>query len=374
LYVARNLRRHPLRTLSALLSVGVVVGLAFVAISLERGVRRQFDEFFRRGDVHAVVVPAGARDPLFSHLPETLAPALRDVPNTAAVYPFAWALVDVPGGVPLLLSGVLPGSPLLDDLELVEGHTLLDPESPVRAGALDRVLYGREAAEGYEVSVGDGVWIGEEQFFVVGIYDDSIGFLRSGAIALLPSVQQVGGLEGKVSSIGVGLGVVGPGQVNDAVEAIETALPGVAVVRPGAFTRAFRFFRFGGVAIELVTALALLLGASLLSSTLLKTVFERRRELAALRTLGFGRLRLARGVLAESLLLAILAGLVGCVLGTVALELMGGERSRSWIVGTYELELWLRVAVLSLGMGAVGAISPMLRASKVAPGQVSPWR
>ena len=106
--------------------------------------------------------------------------------------------------------------------------------------------------------------------------------------------------------------------------------------------------------------LGLLLGAAGLAIVLLRSVWERRGELALLRALGFRRLALAWLVLAENaflLLLGLLVGTAAAILA-VAPQIFGGE---AHVLGVRVLELLGLVVAVGLGSG-LAAVLATLRA------------
>lgn len=106
------------------------------------------------------------------------------------------------------------------------------------------------------------------------------------------------------------------------------------------------------------------------ANTMYATVDSRRREIAMLRTLGFGRAAILVSFVLESLLLASSA----CALGLSLSLLVSGTRQDflsdvTWTVLAYELKLTPRIAVMcvvmSLVVGIIGALAPAVRASRV---------
>jgi putative ABC transport system permease protein len=111
--------------------------------------------------------------------------------------------------------------------------------------------------------------------------------------------------------------------------------------------------------------LGLLLGTFALAAVQLRSVLERRRELALLRATGFRRLRLARLVMIENSLLLAGGLAVGIVAALVAVlpHWLGGGASVPWLSLAATLALVLGVGLLA-GMVAVRAVlrAPLLAA------------
>jgi len=106
------------------------------------------------------------------------------------------------------------------------------------------------------------------------------------------------------------------------------------------------------------------------ANTMYAAVDGRRREIAMLRTIGFGRGAIILSFVTESLLVCVSA----CLAGLAGSMLFSGARqdflsSSTWTVLAYELKMTPTIALGALGLacvvGVIGAIAPALRASRV---------
>ena len=279
-------------------------------------------------------------------------------------------------GFPTLGFGI-DTSPALDrfnPLNLFEGRwPTADDEVVIDAGTADE--------QGY--AVGDTVEISTLQpkrgFEVVGVAKygevDSLGAI-SFVVFTIPAAQKLLGREGQFDAISVA-GDDGLSE-DDLVTAIQPVLPGdVEVVSASEeaqeqadevsdFTSIFRYFllAFG--------AIALFVGAFVIFNTFSITVAQRTREFATLRTLGASRRQVLVSVILESLVIGLLASLVGLGLGVVLAE--GIEA----LFGSLGVDLpsadrvfATRTIVVSLAVGVgitfLAGLFPAIRATRVPP-------
>jgi len=105
-------------------------------------------------------------------------------------------------------------------------------------------------------------------------------------------------------------------------------------------------------------------------NTMYAAVAYRTREIGTLRALGFSRLKIVTAFLAESTALAVIGGLIGCVLALPVHGLSTGTTnfsSFSEVAFKFRITPGLLVAgvVFSAFMGALGGLLPALRAARI---------
>jgi putative ABC transport system permease protein len=267
-----------------------------------------------------------------------------------------------------------PALSRFNPLSLFEGRwPAADGEVVIDAGTADK--------EGY--AVGDTVGISTLQpkrsFEVVGVAKygdvDSLGGI-SFVVFTLPAAQELLDRPNQYDAISVAAeeGV----SEDELVAAIAPALPESAEVvsataeaeeqadEVSEFTSIFRYFllAFG--------AIALFVGAFVIFNTFSITVAQRTREFATLRTLGASRRQVLVSVILESLVIGILASLVGLGLGVVlaeGIEALFGSLgidlpSADRVFATRTIVVALIVGV---GITLLAGLFPAIRATRVPP-------
>jgi len=118
-------------------------------------------------------------------------------------------------------------------------------------------------------------------------------------------------------------------------------------------------------------ALVLLIGCTNVANLLLTRASERGREMILRTVLGAGRGRLLRQLITESLLLALVGGVVGLFLGFALVRALGTYIAEA-LPQAAEISLDARLLAYTLGIslltGVVFGLIPALKASRVAPG------
>ena len=235
--------------------------------------------------------------------------------------------------------------------------------------------------DGY--AVGDTVQIAtlqpKQKFELVGVAQygsvDNIGG-ASFVVFTIPAAQALLDREGQYDAISAAaneglsedelVAAIAPVLPDSATVVSATAEAEDAVDEVDEFTAIFRYFllTFAGI--------ALFVGAFVIFNTFSITVAQRTREFATLRTIGASRRQILGSVVLESLVIGLLASLIGLGLGVLLAEgIEGLFRSLGVELPTAERVFALRTVVVALGVGVgitlVAGLFPAVRATRVPP-------
>jgi putative ABC transport system permease protein len=360
-----NAVRNPRRT--AATASALVIGLALVGLvavfgeSAKASITRAVN-----GGIRADLV---LKAPQFASFSPNVAQRVGQLPPVAAVTAFRFGNVRVPiGGNQETVAGAAPaGLEQVVDLGLREGS--------VAAMGTDGVLVAQDASREYGLHVGSLVGMqfpnaGPLILRVVGIYTqrDFTGGFPVGFIVSQPAFEQGFGIAAGDTLVYVR---ARPGQSAAAAAALHGALatsfPNISVYTRAQYTHA----QEQTVNRVLAVTIALLMLSEIIAvlgivNTLALSVYERTRELGLLRVVGMSRRQLRRMIRGESVVVALLGGLVGTALGlfwgwvfTRALRAQGLTVLR---FPTLELVAFIALSVLA---GVVAAWAPGWRAARL---------
>jgi putative ABC transport system permease protein len=111
-------------------------------------------------------------------------------------------------------------------------------------------------------------------------------------------------------------------------------------------------------------AVALIVGAVGVANIMIISVLERRSEIGLRRALGATKAQIRTQFLAESILLAVIGGVVGVLAGAAATAVYAG--SKSWAV-VIPAEAWSGGIASAILIGALAGLLPAVRASRMPP-------
>jgi putative ABC transport system permease protein len=374
----RSLGARRGRTLLSVVGIALGVGVLFASLATDAGIELAIDR-----TVHDIVGRADLRVAAFGEegLPAESVAAIDDAPGVVVAAPVlerrTYLVPDeaTPGGTeqPVTMLGIDPAAEAqIRDLSLAAGVRLAGPE------AFAALITERLAAEeglhvGSEVTFQGGA-DGPVSLTVEGILAGDGPFVGSGGrtvVVPLRTAQRLLSFDG-VSRVDIIVGEgATPAEVSAALEVALTAEPYV-LSSPRDLAASLRTSTADFRAMTaLIAAVALFVGAFLIFNTLSMTVTERVRELGLLRAAGATRGQLARFVLVQAAVLAVLGSVLGLAAGAgLALVMAGYVRSVGSIpFDAPQLEIGSVLIALAIGLVVTFAASvePARRAGSIPP-------
>ena len=234
--------------------------------------------------------------------------------------------MDELGPVGVLVQGWEPDSPLMKALGpqlLPGGHLLTDADKK-------GVLLGERLAISLDKHVGDKMTLFDnETYTVVGIFKSSTVYENGSMTVLLTDLQRFMGREGQVSGFAI---VVehpeDPADIKRIAHEIEALGKNVEATPTAEFVNSTPEIQLVHAMAWVTSAVALVIGAVGMLNTMVMSVFERTKEIGILRAIGWGRWRVVRMILMESILLSLTGGMVGTAAAIGLTHLLARPASR----------------------------------------------
>ncbi|MGH2968988.1 MAG: ABC transporter permease [Solirubrobacteraceae bacterium] len=381
----KGLLARKLRTV--LTGFAVVLGVAFVAgtFIFTDTIDASFKDLFERTQkgVDVSVQARLAVEEEFAAPPtmpaETLA-RVRAVPGIEEAAGFVSAdgtLLDREGE-PILSQGpptiiVTSGPERFDPFTYTDGER---PDTP------DEVVIDKGTADEYDFGVGDRVTVSgrapKKDYTVSGVatLGDSENLAGSRLVSMtLPEAQRVTGHDGYDDISVAAAGGTSPEELK---AAIARELGRDYAVRTGEeqaekqaqdLSEALGFIR---TALLVFAAVALLVGGFLIFNTFSVTVAQRTKEFALLRTLGASRPQILRSVLAETVVIGLIASLLGIACGLLLAPALAALMASFGLdLGSTSIVLESRTIIAGLVIGLVATVVsgfvPARRATRIEP-------
>jgi putative ABC transport system permease protein len=377
---------------ATLTAIAIVLGVAMVSGTyvLTDSIDRAFDNIFsdvRQGS-NAVISGksafdltegSGATAPSFS---ESLLSDVRTVPDVAeaegSVDGEAQIIGDdgkaiVYGGAPNLGFSIANGDSRFNPLQLVEGSWPGNGQVVIDQSTADK--------ENFEV----GNMVGIQGAGPVQELDIS-GIVKFGSVSTiggatlagfdLPTAQRIFGKEGKLDEIAV---AAKPGVSDEAlVQGLKQVLPPNTEVQTAAQQARSdaedtdEFISFLQTFLLVFAGVALFVGSFVIANSLSITIAQRTREFATMRTIGASRRQVLTSIIVESLVVGVIASVIGLFLG------LGLAKLLFWLFDAVGFTLpntgllfETRTIVVALLVGVLvtllASLRPAIRATRVPP-------
>ena len=373
-YVLRNMWRRKARTF--LTVFGIVVGIFALTVlgALSARLNQQVKGAETWFTSKITVVPGGGS--LFGgsdgYLELSKVDEIEAVPGVkSAVAGFGLLLSgeSTGFGAPELIAGadLAKAEDLLTLLEIDQGRILQE-------GDEGKVVLGSVLAEKFGVGVGDTVELRGEEFEVVGVYEptlsapDSFAFVSfEDALNLFRKVNPYFQVEDIAATIDV---IPEDGvDANELAARIDENVEGIKVISPEEAEKQISQFSLIFNAILLgIGFIALVVGGLSIINTMIMSVSERTQEIGLKKAIGAETGSVLSEYLLESALIGFFGGLIGMLLGLLAVYLLNNASASSQVtVFAVTSTVIVGPVVFATVLGTAAGLFPAFRAARLKP-------
>ena len=360
----RNIFRRRMRSVLTISGVAVAVGAVVALVGISRGFERSLLTIYENRGVDLVVVRAGGLSQLTSSLDESLSQKIAALPHVRNAAPMLTEVVSLKDFN--LFGVVIQGMPLegppITKYKIVAGRRIAPGDSR-------SIMVGRILAADLGKRVGDSLEVIEgESFRIVGLYDSFNVFENGSMIMSLDELQKLMGREGEVTGFTVVADRNDRATIERLRDEVKSLAPNLDAMRTEEFVDNSVEIRMAQSVAWLTSTIALVVGTIGMINTMLTAVFERTRELALLRAIGWRKRSVMKLILVESLLLSLAGAVVGTTLAMgLTWALSRVPASGRLVAGDISSEVVLQGFAVALFVGLVGGIFPAMRAAALMP-------
>lgn len=374
LFSIRSLPQRKGSSAAALLGIAGVVAVMVGVLSIAQGVLKTMESSV--GDANAIVLRTGADSEMMSGLAGEDVRIIAEAPGVARDAGGAQASPElfVVINLPMRSTGTDANVPLRGvqaQAMVVRGNVNI-VEGRMFEWGLNEVVVGVGARQQFSgLEIGSLIEVGQEQWPVVGVFEANGGLAES-EIWVDASVLQSSYRRGN-SYQAVYVKLDSPDAFDEFKDSL-TSDPRLNVkpMRESEYyasqsTTVYNMITGLGSLIAVIMGLGAVFGAL---NTMYTAVSSRTREIATLRALGFRSGPVIISVLSESLLLALIGGLLGAGLAWLAFDGFRAATlnwsSFSAITFSFDVNATLLTQgiVLAMSIGLVGGLLPAIRAAR----------
>jgi putative ABC transport system permease protein len=370
----RSMRYRSFRTLLTVL--GITIGITtFVSLmSIGVGMRSQVTDLINQfmGSGMQVSSQISSRRP---SVPEDVGIYLKEIEGINETIGVIEDFVEV-GGDYINLGGV-PA----DKLEAAYGISIIEGNN-LQWGldhGIERPVIIDESAKrtlGYDIndtlivsSMQNGIFM---EFTIVGIssaFQIDISFIMAGfaytTLDILQAYLVTDNVQYFIVTIKQGY------DMNAIADAIRTAYPDADIMTSEEVqAMSDQILNIMFAVLLAIGSISLLVGALMITNTTMMSVLERTREIGIVKSIGGKRSHVLTIFMTESVLIASIGGIIGCILSIIAvMGLTGIVKSTYGFPLAYSFEAWIFMVGIGLaaGIGALAGAFPSWRAASVKP-------
>lgn len=358
----RNVWRRRLRTALTLCGIGMGIGAFVALVGFSRSFEHAWLEMYENAGTDLAVVQ---KTFLNTNVDQSVGPTLLKIPQIARAAPMIVNMMAVTPEINTLVYGWQANTFEFSALNILQGRKFQNGKQEVMLGEL--------LAGSLNKKVGDSLDLQGSTFTVVGIYRSGSA-LEAGAIIMpLDELQQLSSLVGKVTAFHIQLKPAPPGVSpqqwsQEAQNAVSTELPGLRAVPAAQRAANNQLVTLAHAAAWGTSLIALLVAALGIANTMAMSVFERTKEIGVLRAIGWSRRRVMALILVEAAALGAAGGLVGLLLGWLALHILAALPQTASIVASSMSALTLLDAILmAVLVGVAAGAIPAWRGAQLSP-------
>jgi putative ABC transport system permease protein len=356
--------KNPFRnkTRSILAVIGIAIGIAtIVALGIVTdGLKSSTEATLKAGGSDFTVMESNISDMLFSSIDEGYVDKIMETDGVEDAVGVLTAVQPIGDNPYFIIIGIDPAKLYLSEMEITSGSAFSSEDAK-------ELIMGKIAAENLNKTVGDSLTLNNTDYKIVGIYQTGNLQQDGGVFMSLDNAQEIQGEEGKVTMIYVK--IEKDANVEQITQSIEDRygndLTTVASLEDlQSVDQGLSVIDTASWAISL---LAIVIGGVGVINTMIMSVYERTREIGVLKAVGWKNRRILSMILGESVVLTLFAGVVGIVMGVVAIQVILAMGMSGIIEPVYSLDVFLRGFLVALIVGLVGGFYPAYRASNLPP-------
>ncbi len=358
--IVKNPFRNKTRTTLAI--IGISIGIAtIVALGIiTDGLKVSTENTLKAGGSDFTIVQANVADFALSVIEQNRVEDIQRMNGIQDAVGVLIAFRPVENTPYFIIMGIERNKLALGKINIIKGK-------PFSAGSEDEIIIGKRASQNINKTVGDTIGISGEKFKITGIFETGNLWEDGGAFMSLNTLQKFEKKERKVTMIFVK--IKKDAEIEDVTKRIEDVYPNelVTIKSLEEFSKVDKGLETIDTVSWAISLLAIIIGGIGVINTMIMAVFERTREIGVLKAVGWKNRRILAMILVESIVITLIAGLVGIIMGIVAVEAIISSVARGFIEPVYSINLFLKALGIALFVGIIGGFYPAYRASRLPP-------
>ncbi len=354
--ILKNPFRNKIRSILAI--IGIAIGIAtIVALGIiTEGLKESTQETLKAGGADFTIVESNVSDMFLSTIDEDYINKIRDVNGVKEAVGVLTSVQPVEDTPYFVVIGIDPSKITLSQVKIAVGRSIKEE---------DEIIIGKVASEKLNKTVGDKISIKGENYRIVGIFESGNIQEDGGAFISLKKLQEIEDKEDKVTMIYV------KAEKNANIEKIRDQIEEkygenlTTIASLEDLQSVDQGLKTVDAASWAISLLAVIIGSIGVVNTMIMSVFERTREIGVLKAVGWKNKRILTMILGESLILTLIAAIIGSVMGVTAIQILTHLNMGGFIKSVYSLNIFLKAFIVAIFVGLLGGFYPAYRATRL---------
>lgn len=360
--VINNVMRRKARTFLTLLGISLGVAAIVALVSLSVGLKSNAVDLMGKVAGDVTVMEEGQMFNM-SNLSEDTMRRIENVNGVSMVAPTVM-LMDLSKGFNTAGAEARGVDPHLEERFSSSSWDIIDGR-PIRSSDSYNAMAGTVLADQLDLRVGNTIEFMGHDFKVVGILTFGNTLLDQAYYINIETAREIARRPSDYINM-IRVKVSKPGTEDEVAKRINLTIPGVEARSSAVMSEQIADFMS---IIETVTwaisALAAIVGGVGIANTMLMSVIERTKEIGVFKAVGWSNADVMKTVLLEGLILGFLGGIIGIILGAVAVVVV--QDLVPGFAGEITPLLIAEALTFAMSLGVIGGIYPAYRAANLDP-------
>ncbi|MBC7118654.1 MAG: ABC transporter permease [Methanobacteriaceae archaeon] len=354
--ILKNPFRNKIRSVLAI--IGIAIGIAtIVALGIiTEGLKESTQETLRAGGADFTIVESNVSDMFLSTIDEDYTDKVDNISGVKESVGVLTSIQPIGDNPYFVVIGIDPSKIGLSQIKIKSGRSIKEE---------DEIIIGKVAAEKLNKTIGDKINIKGEDYRIVGIFESGNIQEDGGSFISLKKLQKIEDKEGKVTMIYV------KAEKNVNIEKIREEIEEkygenlTTIASLEDLQSVDQGLKTVDAASWAISLLAVIIGSIGVVNTMIMSVFERTREIGVLKAVGWKNRKILTMILGESLILTLIAAVVGSLMGVAAIQILMHINMGGFIKPVYTPEIFLKAFTIAIFVGILGGFYPAYRATRL---------
>ncbi|RCK74385.1 MAG: ABC transporter permease protein [Anaerolineae bacterium] len=362
--ILKSLMRRKIRTILTVLGIAIGVAAIVSLSALADGFQMGYTALISGSKADLVVSQPDSFDLSMSSIDEGLLTELAPMPEIEQISGMLQGYSEAEGQPFFFVFGFPEDSFVLSRYIIKSGVSINSPEA--KSGRGRPLILGSAAAEVLKKSVGESLRVGGTVFRVVGIYETGDAMEDAGAVMLLKDAQELLGRPRQVSLFYIKL--KDPELRERLIQRVQRRFPDLTIGGARELADQTSMADFFQGYVWVISSLAIVIGGVGMMNSQLMSVFERTREIGALRAMGWRRAKILGLIFGEALVVCLGGGVVGSLIGVFLIYALSASTTFFGVnLSTLRPQQFLTAFGVVIVLGITGGLYPAWRAAQLQP-------